>query len=72
MTTNRSRRRRRRHPDHDPQLDRTGTPDRWHEEALEHAPGASGTLPRSHAAAIAAQRRPGRPYKTTPKAEEKP
>ena len=40
---------------------------------LEHAPWCIWDITEEAlAAAIAAQRRPGRPYKTTPKAEEKP
>ena len=42
-------------------------------KTLEHAPWCIWDItPEALAAAIAAQRRPGRPYKTTPKAEEKP
>ena len=40
---------------------------------LPHAPWCIWDITEEAlAAAIAAQRRPGRPYKTTPKAEEKP
>ena len=42
-------------------------------KTLEHAPWCIWDITEEAlAAAIAAQRRPGRPYKTTPKAEEKP
>ena len=42
-------------------------------KTLEHAPWCIWDISEEAlAAAIAAQRRPGRPYKTTPKAEEKP
>ena len=42
-------------------------------KTLEHAPWCVWDITEEAlAAAVAAQRRPGRPYKTTPKAEEKP